>query len=101
MKLRLFHGRRYPDEEMSNWGFEGPTIEGMAWMTSAYITTFTIGFRTVEAMKLAKRQTGWEIRDDKVLEVAITDDLIEAAGSYYGDFEILDDLRRGTTGDST
>lgn len=91
MKLRLFHGRRHPDEELSDWGFEGPTIEGVAFVRATYWATFVVGFHTLEAMELAARQTGWKSFDARMLEITIVEDLIEAVGSYYGDFELADD----------
>lgn len=34
MKLRLYHGRNTPEQEMDDWGFEGATlfgVDGIIW----------------------------------------------------------------------
>ena len=88
MRLKLLHGRNDPMQDMDGWGFVGPDIRGIAWIHGTYLTTITVGFTSLEEMRLAKEQTGWEEWDHCVLEVRLHSDMIEASGCFYGDFEL-------------
>jgi hypothetical protein len=100
MKMILFHGRRPADadpsemeghEERGGWGFDGPTLDGVAGMYATYGTsTVRIRFATDERAEAARQLTGWEWWDDKQLLVAWHEGLIrtcEPEGfAYYGDW---------------
>ncbi len=42
--LRLYHGRKSPDEEMQQWGPDGPTFGPLKYVHAAYLSTMQIGF---------------------------------------------------------
>lgn len=91
MELRLIHGRKDPKEEMQDWGFNGDPIDGVLYVHGTYLTTFTIGFRSTTAAREAHEKTGWKMLDELTLEISIREDMIEAGGSYYGDYELVDE----------
>lgn len=66
MYLKLFHGRTNPDEEMDDWGIDGPII-GPAYISWTY---GAVRFNMEHLIML--------------------DSMIYFNGIYYGDFEILD-----------
>lgn len=83
----FLHGRDTVEEEMDDWGYEGPTIEGVAWIHGTY-GGINVAFISPEAAQAAQALTGWEMWDEHVLGMKITEDLIEVAGKFYGDWEM-------------
>lgn len=74
--LTLFHGRDTPEEEMDDWGYDGPIIGPFKWCHITYCTTFNFGF------------VGDEDGTGPTTVVTITkDSLILFDGKYYGDWE--------------
>lgn len=94
LDLVLLHGRRDPNEDMDDWGFSGPTLQGVVWTHWTY-GSMNVAFATPELAKEAEKQTGWNWVDDNVLEMGLLDDLVVTCGNsghddpeYYGDFEL-------------
>jgi hypothetical protein len=73
MYLELFHGRNDPNEDMEDWGFEGPVIGPF---TNAHITYNT-------HIKL------WSKRLNKTFKVTFHGDMIEYDGKWFGDWAFL------------
>ncbi|MGD0072943.1 MAG: hypothetical protein ABSD31_01220 [Candidatus Binataceae bacterium] len=88
MQILLIHGRKFPEEELQDWGFNGTPINDVEYIHMTYFSTFTIGFRTHKACELAREQTGWATFDDRVLEVSREHDLVRTKEGYFGDWEI-------------
>jgi hypothetical protein len=89
MQLHLYHGRKTPDEDMDDWGFDGPTLLGVEWMAVTYMSTFRVKFKTVEQAQAAQALTGWEyFADNDQLEIQQNGSLIAADGNYYGDWSL-------------
>lgn len=88
MDLILFHGRDTPDEDIDDWGFQGPTLHGVLDLHVTYMQTFTVWFNSRENFNAAHAATGWRKWDDLALEMQIEDELVVAGGKYYGDWEI-------------
>lgn len=94
MRMRLFHGRTDPLQEMKDWGFEGPKFE-FAWMSVTYgMSTVRVGFATNEDFDAAKRMTGWEEWDELTLRMEMHENLVvthdgpNGAKRYFGDFDV-------------
>jgi hypothetical protein len=70
MYVRLYHGRENPNDQMDDWGFNGPIIGecNVSW---------TYGTLRLHASN-----------GDEVC-LPILEDMIFLDGCYYGDFEIL------------
>lgn len=86
MKIRLYHGRNCPEQEMDGWGFEGPilnSVEGIIWTYGVP----RIFFDNDLALEEARDLTGWEYLDDS-LEMRVCDDLIETKDGFFGDWEL-------------
>lgn len=69
--LTLWHGRKTTDENLDDWGSDGPTFGPFDEVTITYGTH-------------VKASQG-----DKTLWFDFTGDLIEYEGVYYGDFTIF------------
>lgn len=94
MKLVLLHGRDYPDQDMDNWGYNGPHLEGVKYVHSVY-GNLTIGFKSLKEAQTAHELTGWPYFDEAVLEITFHEDLVlcrsKNGNQYYGDWELQED----------
>ena len=73
--LKLLHGRTHPDEQLEDWGFDGPVLGPFEAVHFTYAT---------HVRCFPKSSDG----DAEVIELRYHDDLIFHDGKYYGDFEI-------------
>jgi len=71
MYLKLLHGRNNPDENLDNWGFNGPVFGPLDWFHITYLQTYRFGRGPLEA------------------EIAVTADMFVWDGKYYGDAEVF------------
>lgn len=71
--LRLYHGRKNPDQQMDDWGFNGPTFGPLSAVVMTYLATIRIHGRNPA--------------DELWLDT--TQDMVLWRGNYYGDFEIF------------
>ncbi len=101
MLLRFIHGRRHPAEHLDGWGFDGPTLRGVAWVTVVYVTDIRVGFVDVEATEAAQATTGWRVVDELILEMHIERDLVHlpaaptpagTTGAWFGDWSLDEDV---------
>lgn len=76
--LQLLHGRKKPDEELEDWGFNGPLIGPLQFCHTTYNTTVNLGFENGESTGPMMGRDGF----------GFIDDLLYFDGSYYGDWEI-------------
>jgi len=97
-QLHIMHGRLNPQEDMKDYGFKGPVLEGVTSLQSKYFSTITIRFESTEAMKKAQELTGWDVWDETrdILEVATYDDMLmittpEGVQQYFGDWQLGND----------
>lgn len=93
MELELIHGREDPDQDIDDWGFEGPVLSQVHSFRQEYKITTTVRFMTSEAAEQAQRITGWSKWDETVLEVLYHDDMIVTnepgqPPRYYGDLGV-------------
>jgi len=72
--LRLFHGRHTPDEQLSDWGFDGPIFACVSGVSVTYAC-----------------EIKFENQDDELCVLKIVDDLVYYNDCWYGDFEIISD----------
>lgn len=56
MYLKLLHGRAVADEEMDNWGPDGPWIGPLKWFHCTYLSDIGIGFAGGRRVGFAKLQ---------------------------------------------
>lgn len=96
MILKLFHGRKDPDQEMTDWGFEGPEIHGVTTVQFQYGVEHII-FKTPDLMEVARKATEWEPSEfyENALVMKRRENqnngaeyLIEIKGDFYGDYEM-------------
>jgi hypothetical protein len=75
MFLHLFHGRNAPDEDMSDWGFEGPVLKIEGFHVT-YESTYRIGISD-------------EVGDEDWEELHFDGGCLYYAGKWYGDWSIF------------
>ena len=103
--LRLFHGRNSPDQDMEDWGFDGPTIGPLEFVHVTYLCDlkFAMPYDTAAeffpdvAAQHAKMMHRNGVTNDAWLvdhHLSIVDDLIEHDGKFYGDFSVF--VKEGT-----
>ena len=78
--LGLFHGRQAPAEEMSNWGFDGPTIGPLKWCHTTYAFDIKIEFED------SADAVSYFGVDEEQFELKVNGDLLVFDGRYYGDW---------------
>lgn len=95
MRLLLIHGRFDPEEQMEDWGFSGPDIDGVEALHVTYQQTFVLHFEDAAAAKKAHALTGWPYFDEDALELMFHEDMLKTVcisadgpACYYGDYEI-------------
>ena len=90
MKLHLFHGRKTPNEQLDDWGEEGPTIEVEA-IHVTYGDHWRLKFadrrEATKQTHLAKSK-GWETMDDGWVWVFLTGGMFPHGGMFYGDWDV-------------
>ena len=87
MELNLFHGRKTPDEQLDDWGFNGPLIQGIQDISWTY-GNLRLHFKDEASWIEARNQTGWEGMGDWSLDVAQEEDLIVTKDGYFGDYHL-------------
>ncbi|KTD47499.1 hypothetical protein Lqui_2425 [Legionella quinlivanii] len=86
MKIRLYHGRNNPEQEMDDWGFESVTLDGVEGIIWTYGVP-RVFFVNENALQIAKDLTGWDALGDG-LEMHVFEDLIKTNDGYFGDWEL-------------
>ncbi|MGV3623647.1 MAG: hypothetical protein ACO1OB_22700 [Archangium sp.] len=70
LSVRLFHGRNSPDEPMSGWGFDGPTLGPFTHVSMTY------GCINVSD------------EHDRDFDLVMVDGLVVYGGKYYGQMSV-------------
>lgn len=72
--IRLFHGRTDPDQDMDDWGTDGPVFGPYLFAHTTY---------------------GWDIKlgksDENCDELYTFEDMVYYNGVYYGDWSVFDE----------
>lgn len=71
--IELSHGRHTPDEEIDDWGFDGPVLGPYPFFHMTYLSTINTGKGPTEDM-------------------GMENEYITYMGAYYGDASILSEL---------
>lgn len=71
--LELFHGRNNPNQNLDDWGEEGPVFGPLNWVHTTYRYHIKLGVPGHEGMA----------------ELFLFDDMIYYNGVYYGDWSIF------------
>ncbi|QQS14686.1 MAG: hypothetical protein IPK81_11325 [Rhodospirillales bacterium] len=92
MRLVTLHGRNYPRERLSDWGFDGPTLENVVAIHWTY-GNLNIFFHNDAAASHAQRETGWSHFEDCALTMRFERNLLvmrerDGHTRYYGDWEV-------------
>ena len=71
--LRLYHGRTDPNQQLEDWGFNGPTFGPLNSVVVTYLSTIRIHSQ----------------RHHDALWLDTSDGMVLWQGNYYGDFEVF------------
>ena len=72
--LHLFHGRQSPDEEMDDWGTDGPTFGPLDYVHTTYAQSVKLGFPALKG---------------DCFDMSIIDDCLHYDDVYYGDWSVF------------
>jgi hypothetical protein len=72
--IRLFHGRTDPNQDMDDWGSDGPVLGPYKFVHTTY----------AYHIKLGKP-------DDDCDELFVYEDMLYYDGIYYGDWSVFDE----------
>lgn len=95
--LRFFHGRNAVDEQLDDWGFEGPTIGPLSFVHVTYMCDIKFSAspevmdRFFPDVMAEWRAKGYSNPVGPICDwqLSITNDLIEYDGKYYGDWSVF------------
>ena len=97
MVIQLFHGRQRPDEELEDWGADGPKLR-VLYVHTTYMAVTYIGYPALEYPSGADSidLDAWTLgqRDG-----VIVDDLFHYNGMFYGDWSVCMVDEAEVTGD--
>lgn len=81
--VHLYHGRNNPEEQMDDWGFDGPKIGPLIFCHGTYAAHLKLEF-----------EQGYEHHaklfrlDPAFPEIPYKEDMLFHDGKYYGDFTV-------------
>jgi hypothetical protein len=82
MYLKLLHGRESADEEMNDWGSDGPWIGPLKWFHCTYLSDIGFGFTGGEELTTLSHSI------DVPFPIYLCQGMIYYDGMYYGDWEL-------------
>jgi hypothetical protein len=74
--IELFHGRRRPDEDLDDWGSDGPVLGPFSFVHTTYGNDIKLGSTTDKG--------------ESVGSLVVYEDLVYYDGVYYGDWSVFD-----------
>ena len=77
--IQLFHGRHTPEEELEDWGFDGPVLGPFPWYHITYGCDVKLGD---DPIIVGGEEIQFPVHD--------SNDMIPFLGAYYGDMSIVD-----------
>lgn len=83
MYLMLFHGRSAPDEQLDNWGSNGPILGPLCYVHTTYASSIAFEFATKEAALAC----GFDDQYDN--EMQWSNELIHFNNVWYGDMSVF------------
>jgi len=81
LSLNLFHGRATPDEELDDWGSDGPVLGPFSFIQVTYGSHIKLGFLLPDGSEPPPEQ-------DWLPDLCIDEGVVFYDGVYYGDFTI-------------
>ncbi len=84
--LKLFHGRDSPNQDMDDWGFEGPTIGPLSFVHTTYATDIKVCFANEETERKFFPNNTLSYPDSVTFPVV--EACIEFNGKFYGDWSV-------------
>lgn len=95
--LHLFHGRDDPEQDMDDWGFDGPVIGPLKYVHVTYMTDLKMDMEQDVAAKFFPEliEQHEEMLGRNVVptfcgehHLYLTEDLVVYDGKYYGDWSV-------------
>lgn len=81
--LALFHGRKRPNAQLSDWGFNGPLIGPLKDCHTTYAAHIKLSFIKPED----SRKYGFN--PENMIDLNIIDGMVVFDGKYYGDWRVF------------
>ncbi|MBK8467606.1 MAG: hypothetical protein IPL32_17470 [Chloracidobacterium sp.] len=90
MYLYLYHGREYAEEEMSDWGDDGPYLGPFEWMACTYMSDLRFGDDEGDAISIGCPVCTFHNGSTKPVSfrapIFVWEDMIYYDGMFYGDW---------------
>ncbi len=83
--LKLFHGRIAVDEELDDWGFDGPYVGPLDFIQNTYNTNIRYSFERSAIGAKNALVFGLALDDDDIL-IEYVDGMTKFDGFYFGDW---------------
>lgn len=92
--LGLFHGRKAVDEDLDDWGFDGPMIGPVKYVQTTYAAEVKIEFENREDMRkyFPAVIEDWEkhgYANSPEWQLPIQEDLLVYEGEFFGDWMVF------------
>lgn len=91
--LHVFHGRNTVEEDMDDWGFDGPVIGPLRYVHTTYKSDVKFACAPEVARKFFTEQDVYtfEPGSDGLCEgqIFLRDDLLTIDGKFYGDWSVF------------
>jgi hypothetical protein len=84
--VELYHGRDNADDEMEDWGFNGPVIGPLEHVHVTYHSHIRLGF-VHEHDELRYRAAG--VIGNEPFDLSWFEDMIMSGGKFYGDWSVI------------
>jgi hypothetical protein len=78
-ELYLLHSRTRLDEDLEDWGFQGPRLQEVDGIHVTY-GNINIHFASEAAMLAAQQLTGWDRFGDTALSLCMAEDCVDVRG---------------------
>lgn len=91
--IELYHGRKDPNQDMDDWGTEGPILGPLNCVVTTYL-------HTIRLLRFCD-ENGEDLPPKEHVELflAVYDDMIYYDGVFYGDWAVFADLSRANKGE--
>jgi hypothetical protein len=80
--LGLFHGRKDPDDQMIEWGFNGPLVGPLSFVHTTYTNVIKLAFHNA-----VNEKPFFPTQDMPML--TINGDMVHYKDCYYGDWTVF------------
>lgn len=87
--LHVFHGRDSIDQEMDDWGFDGPVIGPLNYVHTTYGSEVKFGCSREVAEKFFTAEEVYSFEHETDGRIILVEGLLPLGGKFYGDWSVF------------